>query len=466
MLPPLFENRIRNQLQEQAPVFFESLLQSPTTALRIHPHKTFAIPSNWQKIPWCKEGYYLPGRPSFTLDPRFHAGAYYVQEPSSMILAAFSFFHEPVKVLDLCAAPGGKSTLLATLLPPGSLLWSNEAIANRASILKENCIRWGYPGHIITQNQPHELNMLQEFFDYILVDAPCSGEGLWRKEPLAVQEWTPYYLEKCVVRQRQILEAAIPLLKVGGTLVYSTCTFNPAENEENIIYLLKKYPSILQLKTIHLASTWGWTENRDHEGKVLGYTAWPHRVKGEGLFFAVLQKISALPYNDSKQQTSTKFKNSQHIFQSISSRHKAILPLSWLELINQKLYQKDNFIFALTPEELKLPKGPHYLKVGICIGQIKGKDFIPSHELALSLMRGKEIPTTSLEYEQAIMYLKKEDIHSLNTTPGFSIATYQDLPLGWIYVSGKRINNKLPSSWRIRQNIPPQQDLQPLKPIS
>jgi 16S rRNA C967 or C1407 C5-methylase (RsmB/RsmF family)/NOL1/NOP2/fmu family ribosome biogenesis protein len=455
-LPLSFKERISQQLAQkaEAEAFFQSLLAPPPTSLRLNPAKPFPIPENWENIPWCKEGRYLPHRPSFTLDPIFHAGGYYVQEASSMILAAFTSFKEPVKALDLCAAPGGKSTLLAALLPPGSLIWSNELVPARASILKENCIRWGYPGHIVTQNQAEELSVCADFFDYILVDAPCSGEGLWRKEPTAAAlHWNPELLTQCVARQRQILKAALPLLKVGGTLVYSSCTFNPAENEENIDWLLKEYPSILEPKLISLNREWGWRPLGGEMETSWGWSAWPHRVKGEGFFFALLTKTGDMNNGAIKknQRRSASAKN-KAVYQKISGRYKNIIPQGWLKLPNQELYQKDNLIFAFSPEETELPRGPRYLKVGAYLGEIKGSDFIPAHDFALSILRGEDIPQTPLGYEQALAYLKKEEVHC-SAPLGHSLATYNGLPLGWINALERRINNKLPASWRIRKAV-------------
>jgi 16S rRNA C967 or C1407 C5-methylase (RsmB/RsmF family)/NOL1/NOP2/fmu family ribosome biogenesis protein len=455
-LPLPFKERINQQLLQKGDreAFFQSLLLPSPTSLRLNPSKAFPVPANWQNIPWCKEGRYLPERPSFTLDPIFHAGGYYVQEASSMILAAFTSFSEPVKALDLCAAPGGKSTLLAALLPRGSLLWSNEPIPSRASILKENCIRWGYPGHIVTQNPTEELSACKAYFDYILIDAPCSGEGLWRKEPTAAEHWTSALLEKCIARQRQILKAALPLLKVGGTLVYSTCTFNPAENEENIAWLLAEYPSLLALKPVGLNPEWGWRHFGGETEMSWGWSAWPHKVKGEGFFFALLTKTGDMDSGamQKNKRRSASAKN-KVVYEKISSRYKSIIPRGWIALQNEELYQKDNFIFAFSPEETELPRGPRYLKVGVCLGEIKGNHFLPTHDFALSILRGAEIPQTPLSYEQALAYLRKEELE-LKTSLGYSLATYSGLPLGWINALGKRINNKLPASWRIRKAIP------------
>ncbi len=275
-LPPDFISLMRSHLgEEQAEVLFEGLQQPPTVSVRLNPRKTSDLQVNPElladPVPWCPDAYYLDGHKAFTFDPFFHAGAYYVQDASSMYLSTilerfFTFPSSPLIALDLCAAPGGKSTLLASHLPEGSILVSNEPIRKRAQVLAENMQKWGFPGSIVTQNYPDEFGHFRSTFDLILTDVPCSGEGMFRKDPVAIQEWSLENVHQCAQRQREILRAIVPTLKPGGLLVYSTCTFNRFEDEEQVEWLQQEYGFQL-LEECHFL---------------------PGRDRGEGLYIAAL----------------------------------------------------------------------------------------------------------------------------------------------------------------------------------
>jgi len=237
-IPEKFQNRIKIQFGNDSEQFLTSLENSPVISVRKNPKKITDLWIDNEKVPWCNEGYYLSQKPIFTLDPLFHAGCYYPQEASSMVVdwilrQIISIPDNPI-VLDLCAAPGGKSTLLASWMDGKGLLVANEIIRNRSLILLENMVKWGYPNCVVTQNSPSDFSPLRHFFDIILVDAPCSGEGMFRKEKKAAEEWSESNAAMCAVRQRKILDEIWGSLKPGGILIYSTCTFNPSKNEENI----------------------------------------------------------------------------------------------------------------------------------------------------------------------------------------------------------------------------------------
>lgn len=260
---------------EQAEALFEGLSQSPTVAVRFNPRKMTRLALNREAlgdpVPWCPDAYYLDERKAFTFDPLFHAGAYYVQDASSMYLAEIvrKYIPDslPIVALDLCAAPGGKSTLLAAHLPEGSTLISNEPIRKRAQVLAENMQKWGYPGCYVTNNYPQDFGHLRQAFDFILTDVPCSGEGMFRKDPVAISEWSLDNVRQCAERQRDILSSILPTLRPGGLLVYSTCTFNRFEDEEQVQWLQSEYG--LQL-----------LEQRHF---------FPGRDRGEGLYIAALR---------------------------------------------------------------------------------------------------------------------------------------------------------------------------------
>ncbi|MBO4613182.1 MAG: hypothetical protein J5671_08465 [Bacteroidaceae bacterium] len=287
ILPEDFIALMREHLGDgQAEALFNGLQQPSTVSVRFNPLKTANLTLNREAlgdpVPWCPDAYYLDGRKAFTFDPLFHAGAYYVQDASSMYLAEIlrKYLHgvdgtdesngqkESLVALDACAAPGGKSTLLAAYLPKGSMLISNEPIHKRAQVLAENMQKWGSPNSYVTNNFPQDFGHLRSTFDFILTDVPCSGEGMFRKDETAIREWSLENVRKCAERQRDILQAIMPTLKPDGLLVYSTCTFNRIEDEEQVQWLVSEYG--LQL-----------LEERHF---------FPGRDRGEGLYMAALRK--------------------------------------------------------------------------------------------------------------------------------------------------------------------------------
>ncbi len=280
MLPQDFITLMRSHLNEaDADALLDGLLQPPTIAVRFNPRKAAQLTLNREPlgdpVPWCPDAYYLSERKAFTFDPLFHAGVYYVQDASSMYLAEMLRKYlgddgkQPIAALDLCAAPGGKSTLLAAHLPERSLLVSNEPIRKRASVLAENILKWGYPNCYVTQNYPSDFSHLHDAFHLILTDVPCSGEGMFRKDATAIREWSLENVRQCVERQRDILTNIVPTLKPGGLLIYSTCTFNRYEDEDQVRWLMSEYGFQL-LEERHF---------------------FPGRDRGEGLYMAALRKL-------------------------------------------------------------------------------------------------------------------------------------------------------------------------------
>ena len=275
-------------------VLREGLAQEPSVSIRINPSKIDL--KEWEVVlsdgvvPWCEYGFYLTHRPPFTFDPLLHAGAYYVQESSSMFLHQVlrQYVTEPVVMLDLCAAPGGKSTLARSVLPEGSRLVSNEPIRGRAQVLEENVTKWGYPDHIVTNRYPKDFRKSKQQFDVILTDVPCSGEGMFRKDEGAIAEWSLQKVEQCQRLQREIVSDAWECLAPGGLLIYSTCTFNTLENEENIKWILENFDA--EVLPVHTEAEW------NIQGSILPdfiapiYRFIPGLTRGEGLFMAVMRK--------------------------------------------------------------------------------------------------------------------------------------------------------------------------------
>ncbi|HET9055196.1 MAG TPA: RsmB/NOP family class I SAM-dependent RNA methyltransferase, partial [Cyclobacteriaceae bacterium] len=292
-LPKEFEESVQKTLGNSFPEFIESLQTPSPVSIRLNPHKYTA--DNTNAVPWSKSGKYLNERPKFTLDPVFHAGAYYVQEASSMFieqaLTQTADLSKPLRVLDISAAPGGKSTHLLSLLNSESLLVSNEVIRSRAAVLSENIQKWGHSNVIVTNNDPEDFTKLSGFFDVILVDAPCSGEGLFRKDPEAIKEWSPENVALCAKRQRRILSDVWPALKENGILIYSTCTYNKSENEETLHWLKEQRGA----ESVPLTVPPDWGIEAVHENGIHGYHFYPHNVKGEGFFLSVIRKTEPQP---------------------------------------------------------------------------------------------------------------------------------------------------------------------------
>ena len=292
-------------------------------SIRINPAKISASPFPESKpIPWSSTGYYLPDRPSFTLDPLLHAGAYYVQEASGMFLEQCLKqtidLSLPLKVLDLCAAPGGKSTLIQSFLSEESLLVSNEVIKSRASILVENISKWGNENVIVTNNDPRDFSRLPEYFDVIVADAPCSGSGLFRRDVNAIDEWSIGAVESCSLRQQRILSDAYVSLKQNGVLIYSTCSYSPEENEQICDWLIRNY-DVTPLK-IAVNPNWNivYTES---DLRAAGYRFFPDKIRGEGFFIACFRK------NDGASTAEVRTKRSKMV--KVTAAERDIL-LPWI----------------------------------------------------------------------------------------------------------------------------------------
>src|SRR5687767_516926 len=304
-LPEEFVQRMRDQLGGDAEAFFRALSQPSPTSIRKHHLKGHIPFENVENVPWCDEGYYLDTRPFFHMDPHWHGGAYYVQEASSMILdylvGQINEGSHPKIWLDACAAPGGKTGILAKHLNDHDVLVANEVVSQRRSILWENLYKAGYKNVFIT-GEPSS-SFTQPFADIILVDAPCAGEGMMRKEPEAIRQWSESLVRECSLMQQRIVNDVINALLPGGFLIYSTCSYSNAENIENVNRFIKK--ASLSSVEINFPEEWNITTIGNNE--VQGYQLYPHKVKGEGLFIAVLKKEASddYPTQKTKKQRSS-----------------------------------------------------------------------------------------------------------------------------------------------------------------
>jgi 16S rRNA C967 or C1407 C5-methylase (RsmB/RsmF family)/NOL1/NOP2/fmu family ribosome biogenesis protein len=415
------------------------------TSIRLNPLKPSMDPGPWtlDPVPWCPHGRYLSQRPFFTFDPLLHAGAYYVQEASSMFL--WHALEQTVgtetqkKVLDLCGAPGGKSTLLASYFKDG-LVIANEVIKSRAAVLVENITKWGSDQVIVTNNDPSHFRSLPGFFDVMVVDAPCSGSGLFRKDPGSMEEWSEDNVQLCSQRQQRILADVLPALKEDGILIYSTCSYSMEEDEAIADWLIEEMD--MESRPLSIPAGWGIVETGSPQHAAYGYRFYPDKVKGEGFFLAAFQKRSATDHARLKTQALS-FPSKQEV-QQLND---------FIEIQEEyALFKQADAVRAIKKEWLKdlqlCAKCLYIKKAGVEIGAVKGKDVIPSHELALGLLPLDKIPSVNLTEEQSLQYLRRKEIH-LEAPKGWTLARYCGLPLGWIKVLPNRINNYYPAEWRI-----------------
>ena len=399
-LPAVFTDNTRQLMGDERFERYMASFEDPVpVSIRLNPKK-LAV-GNWQlavshdQVPWCRNGYYLQQRPNFTFDPLFHAGCYYVQEAASMFLdevlrqcISLTSHLSPLTSLDLCAAPGGKSTLLRAALPEDCVLYSNEPIRNRASILLENVTKWGYDNHYVTNAYPKDYRKSKMKFDIILCDVPCSGEGMFRKDEATIREWSPQQVEKCWQLQRDIVSDAWRCLNDGGLLIYSTCTFNTKENEENIRWMLSEFDDA-QIVPIETKPEWNITGSLLNGFDEPVYRFIPGISRGEGLFMCVLSKGERL---------------------TVRSRRTA----------------------SPKPSDRKSEA------VGL-------KPLISDVTLQASDIN------VELTYAQAMAYLRHEALVLPEDTPrGLVNVCFMGHPLGLIKNIGTRANNLYPKEWKIK----------------
>jgi len=447
-----FPNGFINSLQQTPGFNAESFVKTHQTAdtptsVRVNPYKSVSL-KHTQPVPWCSNGVYLDTRPSFTFDPLFHAGCYYVQEASSMFIDhilrhIYNTDDGPVKVLDLCAAPGGKSTLISSVLGEEDLLVANEIIKTRVPVLADNLNRWGRTNVVVTNNDPKSFSRLKGFFDIMVVDAPCSGSGMFRKDPAAMDEWSEANVNLCQQRQERILADVYPALAEDGYLIYSTCSYSMEEDEAVLDWLCEEFK--LETVQIPLQADWGIVETQSAMHKAWGYRFYPDKVKGEGLFAACLRKRE-----DTGQLQTFRSKNSP------KPNYKEI------DLLKPYVHNPaDLYFFKMNDDWLAINKHHRdsletlqyfmYLKKsGVRLGKLAGKELIPDHELATSLLINKDaFLQTELTHDQAIAYLRRDNMDLDITAKGWSLMTYQGYALGWAKLLPNRINNYYPKEIRI-----------------
>ena len=448
MLPVDFIDSMRQAMGSEAELLLQSLQTEPVTSIRLNSKlDVLTFDCDTEEVPWHMDGYYLSERPQFTLDPLFHAGCYYVQEASSMFIQQIleQYVDSSSVVLDLCAAPGGKSTLISEYLGADGLLLSNEVVRQRVFILSENIQKWGNGNTVVTHNTPAEYGeRCAGVFDCILVDAPCSGEGMFRKDEKAREEWSMAAVRHCAERQRAILMDVWDALKPGGILIYSTCTFNAEENEKNVEWAAETLGA--EVLPIDYDPSWGIVEGS------VGYHFYPHRVKGEGLYVCAMRKDDGVVLRDDwlrGDRTKAKGENAktkeymaamrawlQHPDDwaiRYTDRFATAYPLKFKELI-------DNLSHRLT-----------CISTGFGLGEERGRGMAPQHSLSMAKdFRKEAFPNVALTREQALAYLRTEALMMSDVPLGLLLLTYEGVPLGFAKNVGNRLNNLYPNEWRIR----------------
>lgn len=424
--------------------FIAALDGEPVVSIRYNTTKLAADNDN-VTVPWAVDARYLPNRPVFTADPLFHAGCYYVQEASSMFIEQIvkQYIDAPVRALDLCAAPGGKTTHLLSLLPKGSLLVSNEPVPQRAQVLAENVIKWGNPSSVVTRNEPVDFGCFGNFFDLVVVDAPCSGEGMFRKDQGAVEQWSLANVEQCVKRQKRILADIWPSLRPGGVLIYSTCTFNSEENEECVEWIAEELGATPLM--VDIGEEWGVTGALVGEMPV--YRFLPGYTAGEGFFIAALRKDGDALLAQPRQQR----------YQPVVSKLRSAVE-EWVTTPGDfNFVQQGERILAMPVEHtnamLALQQKMKVLHCALPLADVKNNKLLPLHQLAMSnALRKDAFCTVGLEREQALAYLHREALAFEQAPVGYLLLTYKDAPIGFAKNIGNRANNLYPAEWRIRKN--------------
>lgn len=425
--------------------FVKALDEEPVTSVRHNGQKGCAA-VHGEQVPWAADGRYLAERPVFTADPLFHAGCYYVQEASSMFLeqAVRQYVNSPVRALDLCAAPGGKSTHLLSLLPAGSMLVSNEPMPLRAQVLAENVIKWGCASVVVTKNDPADFAPLRNFFDFVLVDAPCSGEGMFRKDSFAVEQWSVANVRQCAKKQREIVADIWDSLRPGGLMVYSTCTFNREENEDCVEWIADTLGA--EVLNIETEKEWNVTGSLTTKGLPV-YRFIPGHTRGEGLFMALLRKDGDSAVSQPRMP---------HV-KAVDVKVKREAE-KWLKQpCGFDFVMQDDTLLAMPKEHtaamLLLQQKLRVLHCALPLAGIKNGKLLPLHALAMSTaLDASAFKVVEVEREQALSYLHREAMQFNEEPVGYLLLAYKGVPLGFVKNVGNRANNLYPAEWRIRKN--------------
>lgn len=448
-LPVDYLEQMKELLGEEFPKFLASYEEKPERSLRVNrlklpPERLAELTTfHLEPVPWCQEAYYYQHEPDRPGKHPYHAaGLYYIQDASAMSPAEALEAKPGERILDLCAAPGGKTTQLAAKMQGEGILVANEIDRKRAGALVENLERCGVSNAVVlTENPTKMTKRFYEYFDRILIDAPCSGEGMFRKDPATMERWSSRLPEKCAELQKEILTAAIPMLQPGGRLVYSTCTFNPLENEQIVDWILEEYPEFQIVAVPQLAHYQPgrpeWSQSKRDELRLTG-RLWPHHLRGEGHFVAVLEKkAEELP----RKKRLGKGK-------PLSPDAKKLLEKFWKETFPEPLTRGYFVTFGehlyLLPEEFPSIEGLKVEKPGFYLGQLKRSHFQPSHALALASHpeNVRHIRNYEANSDELRQYLQGDTLQSEGN--GWTLVTVDHFPIGWGKASGGYLKNHYP----------------------
>jgi 16S rRNA C967 or C1407 C5-methylase (RsmB/RsmF family)/NOL1/NOP2/fmu family ribosome biogenesis protein len=423
--------------------------EATPVSIRLNPQKTngpeavFPAENTGERVAWCPNAFYLNSRPSFTMDPLFHAGAYYVQEASSMfihhLISSVLQSKTGLMALDLCAAPGGKTTLLSSM-PHFRLVLANEIIQSRVPVLQENTIKWGERHVFVSNNDPADFEKMAALFDLVLVDAPCSGSGLFRKDAAAMDEWNPGLVSFCSARQKRILSSAMHSVVEGGYLLYSTCSYSKEENEDNLDHIMDS--GLFESIAVDVPDEWNVVQSVSAFKKANGYRFYPSKVRGEGFFCALFQK------------TGTSYTSHQHVAGKLDLVKPPSVLEDWIISSSQlQFFKKDNELFAVDeinlPAILQFKDALRLRRSGLRLGAEIRADLIPDHELSMSNLLSENVPVLDLSFEEAIAFLRKDTIDKEGSGKGWSLARFKGIGLGWVKLVQGRVKNHYPMSWRI-----------------
>lgn len=431
----------------------------PCVSVRVNPSKGVSmsdLPVAAEPVPWCDGGFYLAERPRFTFDPLLHQGGYYVQEASSMfhshIVRQLSGENTgPLRVLDSCAAPGGKTTAVIDSLPEDSLTVANEYVPSRAAVLRENLIKWSSPATIVTRGDTAAFRRLKNSFDLIIADVPCSGEGMMRKDPEAIAQWSEGLVRECAERQWMIISNLWPALKPGGHMIYSTCTFNRTENEEMVDRIICE----LGGESVSIDINPDWNISPGISTPHSCYRFMPDRLRGEGLFVAVIRKEG--DWHPTVTQTSSRHPKNRSKSTPLLNEASGWINSLWADKMT--VYTEDDRISAFPSSHSDLLKKIKaeldVIHEGVPLATVKGRDIIPTQTLALSpILSSNAFPTYGLTRDEALAYLSGEALTLPDNTPkGFILLTYSGRPLGFVKNLGRRSNNLYPTPWRIKSKL-------------
>jgi NOL1/NOP2/sun family putative RNA methylase len=446
-LPEEFKYSMRETLGDDAEKLFAALDTPAEVSIRLNPAKPAEV-YDGEVIGWSPNGRYLECRPQFTLDPLMHGGAYYVQEASSQfvvhILKGDNL--EGARMLDMCAAPGGKTTLYSSLVGRKGLVVANDINRGRVMALEDNVKRWGMGNVVVTCSEPRYIGDFESWFDVVAVDAPCSGEGMFRKMEEARTEWSPASVEQCVARQREILAEAWRALRPGGKLIYSTCTFNNREDEGIVEWLMEEYgDEIVAAERVETCDEWGIV--RSDIGAFQCFHFYPHSARGEGFFAAVARKAEG----GAKRRVP---KARRKVFASLQGAELTEVS-RWVDDSKAMSFRKiDNVVYgydsAVMDDVTHLSESLSVAYSGVALGQIFKGALKPEHSLAMFVGRSRDVvPEVEVSLEDAQNFLRKQDIDAKQFSEGINIVMYKGVAIGFVKRIGARCNNMYPKEQRI-----------------